>query len=107
MLKKLSRFFIVAAIQLLFLVFVLFLMAPYLLDLMHGVSGMGKTLGNTRVFSFLLRLMAYAALFFAWPYITKKLIQHPSRELLQQVNTARWVFMGALSAIELLYWVGQ
>ena len=107
MLKKISRFLIVAAIQLTVLVIALFLLAPYLLDSMKGMANMAITLKNTRLLSFLIRILVYAALFFAWPHITKKLIQNPSIELLKQMNKARFIFIGALLSIELLYWVGQ
>ena len=107
MLKKLSRFLIVAVIQLTVLVIALFLLAPYLLDSMKGMAGIAITLKNTRVLRFVIRIMVYAAIFFAWPYIIKKLIQNPSAAMLKQINKARFIFIGALLSIELLYWVGQ
>ncbi|HAT7747578.1 TPA: hypothetical protein KKX05_002745 [Legionella pneumophila] len=107
MLKKLSRFLIVAVIQLTVLVIVLFLLAPYLLDSMKGMAGIAITLKNTKILSFLIRILVYSTLFFAWPHITKKLIQNPSAEMLKQINKARFVFIGALLSIEILYWVGQ
>ena len=107
MLKKLSRFLIVAVIQLTVLVIALFLLAPYLLDSMKGIADMAITLKNTRTLSFLIRILVYAVLFFAWPHITKKLIQNPSIEMLKQINKARFIFIGALLSIEILYWVGQ
>lgn len=107
MLKKLSRFLIVAAIQLTVLVLALFLLAPYLLDSMKDMENMALTLKNTRVLSFLIRILIYTTIFFVWPYITKQLIQNPSIALLKQINKARFILIGALISIETLYWVGQ
>ncbi len=107
MLKKLSRFLIVAVIQLTVLVLALFLLTPYLMGSMNSIASMATTLENTRVLSFLIRLLIYTALFFVWPHIIKKLIQNPSIELLKQANKARFIFIGALLSIEILYWVGQ
>ncbi|HBD9439236.1 TPA: hypothetical protein ACWM1T_001818 [Legionella pneumophila] len=107
MLKKISRFLIVAVIQLTVLVLALFLLAPYLLDSINGIANMAKTLENTRVLSFLIRILVYTIFFIAWPHITKKLIQNPSIELLKQANKARFILIGALLSIEILYWVGQ
>lgn len=107
MLKKLSRFLIVAAIQLTVLVLALFFLAPYMLDSINSIAGMAKTLEKTRLISFLIRVLVYTAIFYAWPHITKKLIQNPSVALLKQINKARFIFIGALLSIEILYWVGQ
>jgi len=107
MLKKISRFLIVAVIQLTVLVIAFFLLAPYLLDSMKGMVGIAITLKNTRLLSFMIRLLVYATIFFAWPHIIKKPIQNPSIALLKQMNKARFIFIGALLSIELLYWVGQ
>lgn len=107
MLKKFSQFLIVAVIQLTVLVLALFLLAPHLLDSMKGMASLAVTLENTRVLSFLIRVLVYTIFFFAWPHITKRLIQNPSIELLKQANKARFILIGALLSIEILYWVGQ
>ena len=107
MLKKISRFLIVAMIQLSVLVLALFFLAPYLLDSMKNIVNMADTLNNTRVLSCLIRVLAYAVIFFVWPYASKKMIQNPTNEIMRQMNQARFIFVGALLVIEILYWVGQ
>lgn len=107
MLKKVSRFLIIVAIQLTVLVLAMFTLAPYLLDSIHGITTMAKTLEKTRALSFLIRTLVYLAIFYAWPHITKHLIKNSSIELLKQINKARFIFIGALLSIEILYWVGQ
>ena len=107
MLKKLSRFLIVAAIELTVLVLALLLLAPFLLDSMQSIAGMADTLKSTRFISFLIRVFVYIAIFYAWPALSKRFIQTPSVELAGQINRARYILLGALLSIEALYWVGQ
>lgn len=107
MLKNISRYLILAAIQLTVLAFAMFFLAPYFLASMDAFTDIAKTLEKTRLLSGLIRALLYVAVFYAWPYITKKFIQNPSDELLKQINKARFVLIGALLSIEILYWVGQ
>lgn len=107
MLKKISRFLIVAAIELSVLVLALFLLAPLLLDSMKNIADMATTLNNTRVLSCFIRGLAYVVIFFAWPYAAKRMVKNPSKELTRQISHARFIFVGALLVIETLYWVGQ
>lgn len=107
MLKKYSRFLIVAMIQLATLVIVMIFLVPYLLNTMGENLHFAKLVDKTRFISFLIRLLVYAAIFYGWPRITKKYIKNPSNELLKQINKARFILIGALLSIELLYWVGQ
>ncbi len=107
MLKKFARFIILSALRLTVLVLVCLFISPYLLDSMKSLASMAITLDNTRLLSFLFRGFAYIVLFFSWPHLIKKLIQHPSLGLRTQVKKARSILMGALLSIESLYWVGH
>ena len=107
MLKKISRFLIVAAIELSVLVLALFLLAPLLLDSMKNIADMATTLSNTRALSCLIRVLSYVVIFFAWPYASKRMVKNPSKELIRQMSHARFIFISALLVIETLYWVGQ
>lgn len=107
MLKKISRTLIVAGVQLAALVMALLLLAPLLLDSMSSILSMQGTLEKTRLISLLIRIFAYLAIFFTWPQLTKKLIKNPSVELKKQINQARFILIGALLSIEVLYWLGQ
>lgn len=107
MLKKIARFLIITTFQLSVLVLALFFLSPYLLGRTPELLSMAKMLEKTMVLSFLLRLLVYIALFYSWPTITKNLVKNPSIELLKSIDKARFIFMGALLSIEILYWVGK
>lgn len=108
MLKKIVRFSIIALVQLIIIGLFAYLLAPALLDSASLQASLGQLLNSSRIYTSVIRISLYICWFFLWPKIVSLIAKREntvSTEQIQSANKARWILIGCLLVLEIIYWL--